>query len=277
MNKPNYYIEAFKEKFNIFLMIFVLIMLITGQNFGIYGFLLTSFIALSLETIYIIVLPRTKTYKSYINRLKGYKEVEIIDEPENKKGLPQDVKNKYNELEKKYKDIKKILEKNPNSKHLLSNEVKRLEYLLETYQNFSVNLANYKKYLLDNNSKIIETEIKDIKSKLKRSFDNLSNDLDLAFQMMQKRKLLKENLIILEKRLTRINQLKGTVDKLQAQVNIIEDTFNLISDHIISFSPGEVLSIDIDDVVKEVEKTSQILDNTYKEMDKLKKINKLMH
>jgi len=270
MNRPNYYIEAFKEKFNIFLIIFIFFMLMLSNNFGISGFLLISFIALSLECIYIIVLPKTKTYRNYINNLKGYKE---LDENKDNNILEQNIK--YHELEKKYKNIKKILDKNPNSKQLLSSEVKKLEYLLETYQKFSLDLSDYKKYLGDNTSKLIELEIKEIKSKIKTCFNNVSNDLDLAFQLMQKRKLLKENLTILEKRLARINKLKGTAEKLETQINIIEDTFNLISDHIVSFSPDESLNLDIDDMLRDVEKTSQILDDTHKEMDKLKRINKL--
>lgn len=271
MKKPNYYKEAFTETLNI---IFLLVISITAVIFS--KPLAAAFLA--LELFYMLYIPNNNSYQRYTNLKKGFQN-EVG--PAGTKSLldpgivlPYEIKTRCEKLEGKYHEILKRAERSADLKLMMADELQQMEYLVKNYLEFSVNLANYKEYLLNNNPETINQEMQNIKQRIATCFDALkNNDLDLAFKRMQKKNLLESNLEILQKRLAKIKQMKGLIETLTAQLDVIEDTFYLISDHIASFTPGDNLKIDFKRIVSGVENTEKVVKETRQEMDKLKNLN----
>ncbi|GIW22097.1 MAG: hypothetical protein KatS3mg068_1104 [Candidatus Sericytochromatia bacterium] len=163
--------------------------------------------------------------------------------------------------------------KNKNLQDILSKEIQELNYLFENYVNFATTITNYNKYLNENNISKIDEEISNLKHRIDNYLEGTKcNDLDEIYSRMQKRNLLLENLKILEKRKSKIKQIKYTVDKLKAELELIENTFYLISDNLITFGNTENLNIDVSTVINSIESTENIIKSTEQEMNELKKI-----
>jgi hypothetical protein len=271
MKKPNYYKEAFSETLNFILLTVIAVTVVAGLKF------MPLFIA--LEIIYMITIPNLPFYKNYTNLKKGYTKDSPVLNPGKERhidsALPFEIKNKCEKLEMKYNEIIKISGRNQDLQVMMADELQKLEYLLDKYISFSANLANYKEYLQNNNPETISAEISNIKSRIKTCFDGIKvvNDLDMIHKRLQKKTLLQDNLTILQKRFDKIRHMKGITETLQAELDVIEDTFYLISDHIASFTPGDTLDINISNIIHSVENTEKVVKDTRQEMDKIKNLN----
>ncbi|MBC7475743.1 MAG: hypothetical protein H7263_15785 [Candidatus Sericytochromatia bacterium] len=271
MKKPNYYKEALSETLNIILL------LVISFSSVLLGFKFIPFILLALEVIYLIKLPANKTYQKYVNNRNGYQEAlsgtAFKERRKDFSNLDESVRQKCLNLENKYNDLIKTAAKNPDILIMMDKDLHQLDYLLENYISFSETLSGYNNYLIQNNTTKQETDIKDMKQRIKRCFDSLGdNDLDITFERMKKKTLLQNNLVVLQKRLDKMKQIKSLSETLKAQIDVIEDTFYLVGDHVITFTPGESLKIDFNSIVHGVETTEKIVRNTQEEMNKLKNI-----
>jgi hypothetical protein len=270
MDKLNYYKQAGKEVFNILLLLCTIISLALG-------FQTVALIGLILEVAYMLIVPNLGSYQKYINYKSNHQE-EINANPDRKQlilSLPFEIRNKSEKLDNKYNEIMKLAAKKSDLKLMMSKELEQLDFLLTNYIEFSTTLASYREYLSTNNVETIKIEINNLQHRIKSSFDNLKNenDLDFVHKRMQKRTLMQNNLTILEKRAEKVKQIKSTADTLLAELDVIEDTFYLISDHIVTFTPGDSLNIDLNSIIHSVENTDKIVKDTHREMDKLKKMN----
>lgn len=271
MKKPNYYLEAFKETLNIILLTVIVVTAFAAIKF--------TALFIALEIIYMLTVPKLPFYRNYTNLKKGYKDGQELNPAKERRqlnaALPFEIKSKCEKLENKYDEIMKIASRSPDLKTMMANELQQLEYLLDSYLNFSANLANYKEYLLNNNPDAINEEINNIKNRIKTCFDGMKikNDLDMIHKRMQKKTLLQNNLTIVQKRFDKIRQMRGITETLQAQLDVIEDTFYLISDYIASFTPGDTLDINLNNIIHGVENTEKVVKETRQEMDKLKNLN----
>jgi len=279
MNKKNYYLEAFKEKPNIFFLLLISLLFV----FSSFNWLIVS--GLILETLYLLIIPSTVYYRKYLDFKKnnfeqiegasGKTKNEIIGT------LPQNIRGKYEALERKNKEINGHISRNNQLKELISEDLQKINHLLANYLEFSVRLADYRNYLMNNNEKLLQEEIKSLKSRIERVYDSLggNNNLELFHKMLQKKELLQNNLSIVQKRLIKINQMKGATETLQAQLDVMEDTFYLISDHIITFNPSEnINNINVNGMIHNIENTEKILKDTFEEINKIKnlQINKII-
>ncbi|HEY3266071.1 MAG TPA: hypothetical protein VGM37_04035 [Armatimonadota bacterium] len=72
------------------------------------------------------------------------------------------------------------------------------------------------------------------------------------------RLVLQKNLEVVQKRRERIGELGNIITNLECQLDLIENTFGLISDQIRTLPPEQVLA-DINDVIIQTETTTQLL------------------
>jgi hypothetical protein len=271
MKKTNYYLEAFKETFNIILLTVMVVSVFIGIKFTALFF--------AFEIIYMLTVPNLPFYRNYTNLKKGSPESQSLNPAKELRQIPStlpfEIRDKCEKLLMKYNEIMKIADRSPDLKVMMADELKQLEYLLDNYIEFSANLANYKEYLLNNSPEAIIEEINTIKGRIKTVFDGMKikNDLDMIHKRLQKKTLLQNNLTILQKRFDKIRHMKGVTETLQAQLDVIEDAFYLISDHIASFTPGDKLDINLNNIIHGVENTEKVVKETRQEMDKLKNLN----
>jgi len=261
MKEINYLKHAFTEKFN-----YILLFLIIFSLF----FIKKLFLPLVfIEIFYLFMITQSDLYRNYIKK-KFYLNTE------NKKTKIYELDSIFREkAEKLYDKLNQVNLhiKNKNLQDLLSKEVQELNYLFENYVNFATSITNYNKYLNENNISQIEQEIHNLKYRIENYLEGTKcNDLDEINVRLQKRTLLLENLKILEKRRNKIKEIKYTLDKLKAQLELIEDTFQLISDNLITFGNVDNLNINVNNVISSIENTENIVKSTEKEMNELKRL-----
>lgn len=272
MQKPNYYKNAFQETFNLIVLFILVIATVLFQRLAVtIGF---------FELLYLIIFPNLAFYRNYVNFKLGYQENSnpaIVNDSSNLYELPSELRIKCEKIKNKYNDIVKIASKNRRDlpEHVLKEEMKNLKFLLDKHIDFSVSIGNYQKYLDNNQPTSIMDEIEKLKHRIIHCYDDIksTNDLDLYHKRMQKRTLLKENLEILEKRLDKVKNLKGTIEKLKAETDIIEDTFNLVCDHIMMFDPNESVNVDWNNIISNVQKTERVIKDTQSEMNKFRSLS----
>lgn len=271
MKKPNYYKEAFTEVLNLLIILSVAIT-------AILGFKAFALIGLVVEIIYMIKVPTMIQYQRAVNLRNNYQEelanTGLKESRRQLFNLHESVREKCLKLENKYNEIIRSAAKKPDVIMMMSKELEQLEYLLENYISFSETLANYTTYLNENSVENLNSEINDIKHRINHCFEGLkdNNDLDLIHKRMEKKTLLKNNLSVMQKRIEKIKEVRGLSETLKAELDVIENTFYLIGDYIVTFSPGEHLNVDLNSIVHNVENTGKIVKDTQKEMSKLKSL-----
>lgn len=275
MSKPNYYKEAFFEVSNLIIIISIGITSVIGfKNIATYCIL--------LEIVYMLKVPNEKAFKNHINLKNNYNEElessisELKESEDLLNNLSDSYKEKFKNIEYRYNEIIKSMDKKPEIKEMTGEQIKQLEYLLFKYTNFSETLSYYTEYLNKNTLSKVNNDIDDLKQRINNCFEKLEdNNVNIISKKLEKKTLLKNNLSISQKRLEKINELTDLSETLKIQLDIIQDTFYLIVDHIKTFTPGNNLDFDVNSIISNVESTDEIIRQTQKEMSKFKKIEML--
>lgn len=271
MNNTNYYKNAFKEVFNILLLLAIVATGVLGI------FKLTAFL-LIIELIYMSVIPNTSFYKSYIDfrsqNPEGSKENNIFKE--NHKSfykLPSPIKEKAESLQKKYNQIIKKVSKNKDFAFAIKDQIQNLNLLIDQFISFSENYVSYKEYLKENDITVISKEIAETKNTIKNNFSGLndSNDLDGIHSKMKNKNILLNNLEILEKRLAKVKEINRLSENLKVQIDNIEDSFYLVSDYLMTAN-SEMNNVDVNKIINEVEIVESTIRETQKEINKINNV-----
>ena len=269
MEKSNYYKEALKEVLNIIMITALIIMGLTGF----YKIALALFI---LEILYFAIVPNNQSYRKYIDLRKGFiTSSNGSFKKYNKQlfNLPLSVRDKCQNLEKKYNQIVEKVSKNNNLEFAYQDQINKMEFLLDKYISFSETFASYEEYLKDNDYNSVSKEIIETKNKIKHNYENVkdSNDLDTIHKKMESKTIMKSNLEILEKRLYKLKEIQNMSETLKIQMDNIEDSFHLVSDYLITSNNSE-LNFDVNQIIKDVELTESAIKDTQKEINKIKNV-----
>lgn len=268
VNRTNYYKQAFKEVFNILLLIIIVIT-------GILGLFKLALPLLILEFAYMSIFPNTPFYKSYIDFKENSSESNNIFKENHKSfyNLPSPIKEKAESLQKKYNQIIKKISKNQDFAFAIKDQVENLNMLIDKFISFSEDYISYKDYLKENDINTISKEITETKNNIKNNFNNLidSNDIDAIHNRMKNKNILINNVEILEKRLSKVKEIKHLSENLKVQIDNIEDSFYLVSDYLMT-SDSSNNELDVNKIIKEVEIVESSIKSTQKEINKLNNI-----
>lgn len=268
VNRTNYYKQAFKEVFNILLLIIIVIT-------GVLGLFKLTLPLLILELAYMSIFPNTPFYKSYIDFKENSSESNNIFKENHKSfyNLPSPIKEKAESLQKKYNQIIKKISKNQDFAFAIKDQVENLNMLIDKFISFSEDYISYKDYLKENDINTISKEITETKNNIKNNFNNLSdsNDIDAIHNRMKNKNILINNVEILEKRLSKVKEIKHLSENLKVQIDNIEDSFYLVSDYLMT-SDSSNNELDVNKIIKEVELVESSIKSTQKEINKLNNI-----
>lgn len=103
----------------------------------------------------------------------------------------------------------------------------------------------------------IQTVVDQVRTGLDERIAQMKASLD-AQGTDANRQIVAKNLEVVTKRRERIGELGDIITNLECQLDLIENTFGLISDQVRSLPPEQVLQ-DINDVVLQTETTTQLL------------------
>jgi len=156
-------------------------------------------------------------------------------------------------LREKQEQINKLAQENPAfTVDLLSGELKKLDDLVRAFLELSVTCARYQDYLGS-------VDVDEIERDLRRYHQILDKGEG------DKRTLAQKNIAVLEKRKDKYAEIRGYLSSARGQLELIENTFRLLADQIVTMRSPTELSGQLDDLLDGVEAVRQ----TTRETDKL--------
>ncbi len=156
--------------------------------------------------------------------------------------LPADDVLRYERLQRRGREIVELSKKNSRfSDKMLRDELAKTDKLLEAFLDLLQSSARYEKYLKTVDAEEIDRDIR----RFQRTVEN-EEDGD-------RRRLAEKNLAVLEKRRERISELHRFVEKARGQLDLMENTFELLGDQVVSMSSPSELSGQLDDLIDGVE------------------------
>jgi hypothetical protein len=157
-------------------------------------------------------------------------------------------------LREKQEQIHRLANENPSfTMELLSGELGKLDALVKSFVDLSVTCARYQEYLKS-------VDLDEIERDLRRYHQILERDPD-----DEKRELARKNLNVLEKRKEKYAEIRGYLSSARGQMELIENTFRLLADQIVTMRSPAELGGQLDELMDGVEAVRQ----TTRETDRL--------
>jgi hypothetical protein len=156
-------------------------------------------------------------------------------------------------LREKQEQINKLAQENPAfTIDLLTGELQKLDDLVRAFLELSVTCARYQEYLGS-------VDVDEIERDLRRYHQIVDGGQG------EKRTLAQKNIAVLEKRKEKYAEIRGYLSSARGQLELIENTFRLLADQIVTMRSPTELSGQLDDLLDGVEAVRQ----TTRETDKL--------
>lgn len=168
--------------------------------------------------------------------------------------LPEHAQRRAVELVARATDIQRLAAANPSfTGELLRGELAKAGHLVDSFIDLSVNCARYEDYLLSLDTRQLERERQRWDAFTKA---NASRATDVEIQLAQK------NLALIEKRIERVKEIERYIKIAYGQMNLIENSFKLITDQIVTMQSPEELSGQLDELLDGVEGIKQTAQET---------------
>ena len=156
-------------------------------------------------------------------------------------------------LREKQDQINKLAQENPAfTIDLLSGELRKLDDLVRAFLELSVTCARYQDYLQS-------VDVDEIERDLRRYHQILDRG------EADKRTLAQKNIAVLEKRKEKYGEIRSYLSSARGQLELIENTFRLLADQIVTMRSPTELSGQLDELLDGVEAVRQ----TTRETDRL--------
>lgn len=161
--------------------------------------------------------------------------------------LPDGEKMRALRLREMQRRIQKMASDNPTfSVDLLREDVEKLEDLVDDFLELATTCARYDEYLKDFNLEEIEADL--------RKYQLQTEKLPLGDE---RRTVAQKNLQVLLQRKDRYKELRRSLQTARGQMDLMENTFGLLSDEIVTMNNPTELSTRLDDLREGVEAVRQ--------------------
>lgn len=254
---PNYYKEALGEPGNLFALAGIV-----GLSAITWSWI-PLLIGAGAEALYLLFVPDSYTYRRWtdLRHAKEWRQRWEEQKQELLTGLWPDLAARYGRLEKLKETINRTCrESGAETYALMAEELNKLDFLLDSVLNFATTYMRYRKYLENTNERAIQMDIERLQKRSKLVSEDGT------------RRLLAQNLEILQKRLERLSVIRNSIGNVQAQMEVIENTFNLLSDQMVTIKSPENLGVNLDELISGVESTQKVVEETNPYLQDLKRL-----
>jgi hypothetical protein len=170
------------------------------------------------------------------------------------KKLSEGGKQRVLQLTEKEKQIQQLAMQNPSfTGDLLRNEIAKTHNLVNAFIDLAVTCARYENYLASINVNQLEELRKHWQNVVKMSEGNADEiELDIS----------RKNLAIIDKRIERVAEIRRYLKIAYGQINLIENSFQLLADQIITMQSPNELSGQLDELLDGVESIKETAKET---------------
>lgn len=216
-----------------------------------------ALIALGLEGLWLLHAPESKRLRHILwdpRFAKVRLEIERRERAERMKGLSEDQKYRVESLVARQQDINRLAAQNPSfTGDLLRNELVKTGRLVDSFVEMALTTGRYEQYL----------ESVDIQS-VEKDRQRWEREVRAGQNGDPQTELAKKNLAILLKRLEKMNEIKRYLTLARGQLDLIENSFQLIADQIVTMQSPDELSGQLNELLDGVESIKESAADTEK-------------
>ena len=202
--------------------------------------------ALSVEALWLVFGPGSKLLQRFLwdpaierarREMEGKARAALLA------GLNPDERRRVDKLVERQETIRSLAARNPSfTGDLLRNELSKTNRLVDAFVEMALNCARYEQYLASINP-----------SELERDRDAYSDAARRGEPDDQRTQIARKNLDIVNKRLDRMAEIRRYLSVAKGQLDLIENSFQLIADQIMTMQSPKELSGQLDELLDGVE------------------------
>ena len=180
--------------------------------------------------------------------------LEEQDRNEKMKNLPENEQERVRGLVAREQEINKLAAQNPSfTGELLRTELVKTHRLVESFLEMALTVNRYENYL----------GTVDVKA-LERDSERWKQRADAEQSSQPERDIAKKNSNVIIKRVERVHEITRYLGVARAQLDLIENSFQLIADQIVTMQSPNELSGQLDDLLDGVDSIRQTAIDTEK-------------
>lgn len=213
--------------------------------------------AIGLEALWLLHAPDSKRLRHILwdPRFSKLKEaIEAGERTEKLRGVGPEERARVDALVRRQQDIRLLAARNPSfTGELLRSELTKTDRLVTAFVDMTVTTARYHEYL----------EAIDLDA-LERDRRRYEGDVRKGPKDEPETELARKNLAILLKRLDKMKEIRRYLSLAQGQLDLIENSFQLIEDQIVTMQSPQELSGQLDELLDGVEAIQETTRDTEK-------------
>jgi len=214
-------------------------------------------VALGLEGLWLLHAPDNERLKHILWDPKFEKLKSALQAQERARRLTNvgdDERQRVNALVARQEEIRRLAAQNPSfTGDLLRSELVKTDRLVDAFVDMAVTCARYESYLGS-----IDTDALD---KDRRRYEQSSKGGDAADPRTT---IAKKNLSVVSRRLEKVQEIRSYLSVARGQLDLIENSFQLIADQIVTMQSPQELSGQLDELLDGVEAIRQTAQDTEK-------------
>jgi hypothetical protein len=219
-------------------------------------------VALGAEGLWLLHAPESKTLRRLLWDPRFEKirfAVEQQERAERMRNLSPEERERVENLAQRQIDINRLASQNPSfTGDLLRNELVKTSKLVNAFLEMALTCGRYESYLE-------QVDINELELNRQRfSARSSSNKVP-----EQERDIAKKNLAVIEKRLDKLRDIRSYLGVARGQLDLIENSFQLIADQIVTMQSPQELGGQLDDLLDGVESIKQTAADTEKMLNTL--------
>lgn len=218
---------------------------------------LPALIACGGEALWLLHAPESRTLRRLLWDPQFEKQrlsLEAQERAEQMRNLPQRDRDRVNALVTKEQEINALAAQNPSfTGDLLRSELGKTHQLVDSFLHVALTVSRYDDYLRSVDLNALE---KDRERYQQRASNTKLGD--------QERDLARKNFAVIMKRIDKLRDIRNYLNVARAQLDLIENSFQLIADQIVTMQSPAELSGQLDDLLDGVESIRQTAADTEK-------------
>jgi hypothetical protein len=218
---------------------------------------LPALLAMGGEALWLLHAPESKTLRRLLWDPRFEKvrlAIEAEERAERMKNLPQKEKDRVNKLVAKQWEIQRLANENPSfTGDLLRTELVKTHKLVDSFLQVALTVSRYDDYLNTIDFGALEKDRE--RYRQRAALEKLGD---------QERELARKNFEVIMKRIDKLRDIRNYLNVARAQLDLIENSFQLIADQIVTMQSPNELSGQLDDLLDGVESIQQTAADTEK-------------
>ena len=172
--------------------------------------------------------------------------------------MPQDDRDRCTELFSRQQEINRLASQNPSfTGDLLRGELSKTSKLVDSFVELAITCGRYEDYLKTVDANSLERD--------RRMYEQRAGS-DIT---PQEREIAKKNTAVIMKLIDKLHEIRNYLGVARSQLDLIENSFRLIADQIVTMQSPAELSGQLDDLLDGVESVKQTAADTEKILNTL--------